>query len=396
MKRIISFVLILVLLFSLASLASCGDEQSKSKSPTSSASSKKPASSEKGDKSEASVSSELSSAEVSSAVSSNASSKPSSNPSSTSSKPVSSAVSSVVSSQPTPEELALKNSGTVEIYSFTDFYDDKGRRLDKYFKDNYAGTVVRREKEWESWENAFIKDFAANDAPDVITLSDRIWPKAAMRNMVYNTNELLEKGVLGLDNSYLSDSTELNSKSHSYKGEVYGIGTYKNNPNVLLVNDTLLKNCGVTKLPIQYYSEGIWNFENFTRVCAQVTLVDKNNDGVLDYSAYHGWNAGFILEMNGARMITLESTGKLKNNIESADVIEGLEAVKVFYGVLKIASSLSDGTADFKNGKIAMIAYDCAVVANKLKNIDGDDGKGKHPRHVLHQVSQDACFLQQP
>ena len=192
MKRIISLLLTVALLFSLCALASCGKDE-EAKSATSSKSQSKNPSSTASKNTSSDVSSDNTSFDVSSSVSSDKTS------STVSSKVNSTNTSSTVSEPTPPSALALpeytKNSGTIKIYSSLMGYENNQwwNEFLGYFKEQCNGIVVINHVSWDGWENKYITDFAAANAPDLIYLFEKNWPKIASRGMVYSVKDLKNK-----------------------------------------------------------------------------------------------------------------------------------------------------------------------------------------------------------
>ncbi len=261
---------------------------------------------------------------------------------------------------------ALAQSGTVRIYDYNSALTDEAKEFDKYFEEVYGGKIERNFIEWEGWESKFVTHFAGGDAPDVIYLYSKLWPKAASRGMVYSQKELKEKGVVALDHPVIADSYELSENNFSFAGEVYSLDVYLVTPAVMAVNDTLLKECGVQKTPMQYYKEGQWTWDNFLKVCAQVCSVDRDGDGISDYCGYNGWSGRYVLGMNAAELISLNEDGTVQTNFEKTEVINGLQMIRTLYGEKKYG-----GSAEFYKGKLATLVFEDYNVAKNIYN-DGN------------------------
>lgn len=221
---------------------------------------------------------------------------------------------------------ALKKSGKVEVYTFgtNDVKDD----FVSYFESQYGAELTLNVVSWPQYPTEFLNNYASASAADVVCMPPKLWPKAAMINLVYSISELKKLGVKGLDHPVLTDSNAINKTATAYKGQVYGIGTRNNLPNVMLVNNELLATCGVTKTPSDYYEEGDWTYDNFLKICKQIASVDKNYDNKPDYDAYSGWDSQFILQMKGVQLISVNSSGLLVNNIDSAGVKSAMQMIR--------------------------------------------------------------------
>ena len=262
---------------------------------------------------------------------------------------------------------ALSDSGNISVYSF----DTEGSESEsennfiEYFNEVYGGTVTKRYIQWEAWESVFITNFAANDAPDVISLFSKLWPKAATRGMVYSKAELEEMGVIGLDHPYIAGSTEISANNFGYADNIFGLYTYSVSPVVMVVNDDLLKSCGVETTPYEYYQNGQWTWDNFLKVCAQVCSIDMDGQAGADYSGYYGWDMNYIVASNGGEIISLNDDGTVKTNFDSQKVVNGLQMVRDLYGTYKYSSTKS---SDFKGGTVAMFAEQHYNVSKQINN----------------------------
>ncbi len=266
---------------------------------------------------------------------------------------------------------ALSNSGEVSVYSFAQSVAEKEKEseFEVYFSEVYGGKIIRKYIEWEKWENTFITNFAANDAPDVITLFSKLWPKAASRELVFSKTELTEKGIIALDHPVIAETDDMSERNFSFAGKTYGLYTSSVSPVVMVVNDDMLAKCGVEKFPLEYYNEGLWNWENFLKVCAQVCSVDVDGTEGPDYAAYYGWDPNYLVASNGGEIIKLSDDGTVAPNFDDIKVQNGLQMVHDMYGNFKYTSTKD---SNFKGGAVAMFAEQHYNVAKQINN--GGDG----------------------
>ncbi len=256
---------------------------------------------------------------------------------------------------------ALKDSGSVDAYSFKSSEKD----FAEYFEKEYGAELTLRRISWEQYSNSFFVEYAANDAPDVVLLQNKTWPKMAMRYNVYSISELKALGVVGLDHPALDESNALNKRITAYKGQVYGIGTHTNVPNVIIVNNDVLAACGVTKTPSMYFEEGKWTYANFLEVCKKVASVDKNNDDMADYYPFYGWDYRFFLQMNNVEIISVDSSGKLVNNIESAGVKKAMQMIRD----AKANGYFASSSSSIANNRLAMLATASSSAAREIEDM---------------------------
>ncbi len=261
---------------------------------------------------------------------------------------------------------ALSDSGEVSVYSFAD-ESERGEEaeFDAYFSEIYGGKLTRKYIQWEKWENTFITNFAADDAPDVIAIFSKLWPKAASRELVYSKSELEKMSIIGLDHPLIAATDDMSVRNFSFAGEIYGIYTSSVSPVVMVVNDDMLAACGVETSPLEYYNRGQWDWGNFLKVCEQVCSVDVDGTEGSDYSAYYGWDPNYLVASNGGEIIKLAEDGTVQPNFGDIKVQNGLQMVHNMYGDLKYISTKD---SNFKGGKVAMFAEQHYNVAKQINN----------------------------
>ncbi len=257
---------------------------------------------------------------------------------------------------------ALSNSGMVTVYSYSqNGLTDAEKEFQEYFNTVYGGDLQYQQEVWEGWESRFITQFAGGDAPDVIYLYSKLWPRAANRGLVYSKADLTELGVQALDHPVITNSAELAERNFKYRNDVFGLDVYLVTPNVMLVNDSLLKECGIEKTPKDLYNEGMWNWDSFISIMAQVCSIDKDADGKSDYRGYNGWDPTYIPSTNEGYLIKADEDGKLFANTEDIKVINGLQ----LYNDLSTKGYMLD-RGKFSEGKTATMVE---IKGNIAKNI---------------------------
>ena len=267
---------------------------------------------------------------------------------------------------------AFSNSGTVSVYTFTDSLTDEQKKFDQYFEEVYGGKIDHRFKTWSYWFNEFMAEFAANDAPDVTYVYNEFWPKLGSRGYVYSQKELKEMNIVGLDHPIVVDSMELSKANYSIAGEVYSVDVYRVSPTVMGVNNAILKECAVEKTPTEYYKEGLWNWDNFLKVCEQVVSVDKNADGKNDYVGYAGWNGHYVIGMNDGRLMGIdEKTGMVSLNFDDIKVKNGFEMYHDIYAKKKYAET----EIDLASGRLAMFVMEDFNIAKQFNTAAEANGK---------------------
>ena len=268
---------------------------------------------------------------------------------------------------------ALSESGTISVYNFNGSATEEDKRFEEYFEQVYGGKLDYRFKVWSYWFNDFMKDFAGNDAPDVTYVYNEFWPKLGSRGYVYSQRELKEMGIVGLDHPVITNSLELSESNYSIAGEIYSLDVYKVSPTVMAVNNKILKDCGVTKTPTDYYKEGVWNWDNFLEVCRQVHAIDKDGDGKNDYVGYAGWNGHYVIGMNDGRLIGIDKkTGMVSLNFDDIKVKNGFEMYNDIYAQKKYAEM----NHEIAGGNLAMFVmedFNIAAQYNKAVEANGKD-----------------------
>ncbi len=264
---------------------------------------------------------------------------------------------------------ALSNSGKVTVYAYTDTnaVSEDAQKFAEYFNSVYGADLQYKTEVWEGWESRFITQFAGGDAPDVIYLYSKLWPRAANRGLVYSKADLEKLGVVALDHPVIDDSKELAERNFSYNNNVYGLDVYLVTPQVMLVNDSIMKECGVEKTPKMLYNEGQWNWDSFMKICAQVASIDKDADGQADYRAYYGWDPNYIPSANEGYLIKADESGKLYANTEDIKVINGLQLYNDIY-----KNGYMPDRGKFFEGKTATMVE---IKGNIAKNIWNNGNK---------------------
>ncbi len=263
---------------------------------------------------------------------------------------------------------ALAQSGTVTTY----FYGSEGqgsgfdyKEFQNIFREVYGGELVLDYIEWEGWENTFIVDFAANEAPDLIHGFAKLWPKIANRGMVYNRKELADMGVVGLDHPMLLEHFETVEKNFTYKNEPYGFALTGSACFWCVVNEDLYAKYDV-KSPSKYYEEGLWNLSTLAESSrALVTAAGLNSSGVRDTFGYYCWDSTVFIRANGQQLVGYDpKTGALINNIEKKEVIDSLENLRTAF-----QEEYATNSNTYETGRIGVIAIADGNVATLVPEL---------------------------
>ncbi len=263
---------------------------------------------------------------------------------------------------------ALVQSGTVTTYFFEGEGNDIGvnnKEFKNIFREVYGGEIMIDYIEWEGWEQTFIADFAANEAPDLIHGFAKLWPKIANRGMVFSRKELAEKGVVGLDHPVLMDHFETVEKNFTYKNEPYGFSLLNSACFWCIVNEDLYAQYNV-KSPSKYYQEGLWNMETLAESSrALITAAGLNDSGTREIYGYYCWDSTVFIRANGQQLVGYDpKTGKLVNNIEKKEVVDSLENLRTAF-----QEQYATNRDSFTRGKIGVIALVDGNIAQTIPKI---------------------------
>lgn len=254
---------------------------------------------------------------------------------------------------------ALMHSGEIQVYCW-DGVSDYDKAIFNEFSTNYGGTVDPRIIGWENWQDTFFTHYAANDAPDLIYVFEKLWPKVGNRGMLYTSNQLKEKGVLGLDHFLITENENVTKNVFSFKGEQYAF-TYKTiDPGFIFVNEDMFEEHEV-KSPSAYYAEGKWNWDTFLTACREITG-DWDGDGNTDTWGFNGWDTDYFVLANGGQLITLQEDGKLVNTMNTLNTKNALDFARNLYNVERVATTAK--REDAGEDKVAMRAWLTTNICN--------------------------------
>jgi len=178
--------------------------------------------------------------------------------------------------------------------------------------------------------------------------------------------------------------------SMTFGGKIYGFaeGINIDNTQVIFFNKRLFKEAGLDPdLPYNKQKDGTWTWDEFVKICKQLTR-DTNNDGRVDVYAMSQDLSTEILDAiiasNGAQYVVKNASGKFENGTKSPAFLEGLEfAIKLKNeGVMKPRPDNSNWDwfkAEFADGKVAM-RVDESYVKSELGNMRDDWGMVLFPK----------------
>ncbi len=270
---------------------------------------------------------------------------------------------------------ALQNSGEVSVYTFTDDMSSvkpinngwfNQEEFVDYFESVYGGKLTTVYTIWENWEQKFISDMASDNAPDLLYNCAKLWPKVGNRALVYTKSELVEMGVLGLDHPVLQPGMETVEKNFTFKNEVYGFAIQQSQCFWAIVNTDLYKKYEI-KSPIDYYNEGLWNFDTFIESGNALTKAAGTDDaGNKAASGYYCWDATALIRANGQQMVGIDpTTGDITLNMDKNEVLAALEV----YATGMKSDGFMSGKDTFKQGNIGILSIMDENMVNALKDV---------------------------
>lgn len=276
------------------------------------------------------------------------------------------------SSELTQEQIAaFQNSGEITLYTTEPElakgeFDDEDKEYHDWLKKYYGLTIKYKFQAYGDDLTKFMVDYAADKAPDYISLNYRRWPKAGTRQIVYTVRELEEKGIVGLDHPQMKQYADLQAP-FCIGGECYSPIAYFCNPVVVAVNTDLYKKFQV-KSPVEYYKEGNWNMDTFLKCCEEITRTLP--DGTKYWGAA-GWNYSWYLVANDARLITWDDNDNLVLTMTDKATVDTLEMWQDM-NVNGYSPSAQDGAAinPFGTGLQGMKLYTADNHAQELPDVN--------------------------
>ncbi len=207
---------------------------------------------------------------------------------------------------------ALQSSGKIMLYtSEADVaqgkYNDDWKEAMDWYKTYYGLDIKWKYQAYGDDLSKFLVDFAAEDAPDLIYLDYRRWPKAGLRQIVYSVDELKAKNALGLDHPTIKAYEDLASR-FEINGKKYAFSVAYTSPTLCCVNLDLYDQYSV-KSPMEYYKEGNWNMDTYIKCAKDITRT--LGDGSKIWGTF-GWNYSWYLVANDCRLVQWDDNYKLK------------------------------------------------------------------------------------
>lgn len=266
---------------------------------------------------------------------------------------------------------ALQNSGTITSYTMyqdqvnSSDWTDEFRQEMEFYKKYYGLTIKWKYQKYGDDLSKFLVDYTNGDAPDVIPLSYRRWPKAGDRQVVYSIDELKGLGVVGLDHPEI---TRYNDVAARFRvgDDYYSPGIYYTAPCICVVNTDLYQELKV-KSPIDYYKEGNWNLDTFLQCCKETTRIQA--DGTKIWGA--AWrDHTYYLVANDARLVRWnDNYTKLVLSMNETRAVKALEVFRdSFVDGYCPSAEEGGGSTFFKIGQMGMFMHDANNYAQSCKN----------------------------
>ena len=263
------------------------------------------------------------------------------------------------SSDLTEDQIAaFQNSGEITLYTdkadiAKGEYDEDTKSAHEFYKKYYGLTIKYKYQAYGDNLTKFMVDYANGDAPDMLTLDYRRWPKAGNRQIVYSLSELEEKGVIGLDHPEFEKYKDLR-EPFVIDGEYYSpVATYCS-PVLCAVNLDLFDEYKI-KSPVEYYKEGTWDMDTYIKCCKEITRTKP--DGTKIWGSF-GWNNSWYLIANDARLVQWDDNFKLVLTMNDPTTVETLTMWSDLY-IKEYSPSVEQLKMDdsYKTGNMGMYIY---------------------------------------
>lgn len=221
-----------------------------------------------------------------------------------------------------------------------------------YYK-TYGGKVRVIEKQWDAKTSTITSYVAAGTPVEVVLLADSDIP-------TYSAQGILDPIPM--------DKLDSNSPYLDYE-YMNGNGKYKDNTYVVAYEDTtgtrflplvynakLFKQFGV-KTPYEHFKEGNWNFDQFRKTAAEMTL-DTDEDGFVDLFGFDSSLTVFsrLFGANAVEPLTYVNN-KYSLNLDDPRVLESYQFYSDMYNIDKsINQTEFKEYQNFLNGRCAMVS----------------------------------------
>lgn len=260
------------------------------------------------------------------------------------------------------EELveALTNSGAISTYTFKQELSDNSKKFLEYYKKYYGGTVTYKYIAYADNQTQYLIDYAAGEMPDLVMIDYRKWPKVGNRQIAYNTDELKNLGVLGLDHPELKKYSSL-SDNYNYKGKDYAFTVSYASPCMMGVNLDLFDKYSV-KSPVEYYKDGNWNMDTFVECIKNISRTTTDGTKIYGVTA---WNLGWFITADDNSLVSWDKDWKLKTNLKDSGVMATLQSIKNWH----TNGYFGGDTAEFTSGSLAIYTATADNLDDAVKSV---------------------------
>lgn len=214
------------------------------------------------------------------------------------------------------------------------------------FEAKYGGTFELIVVPWADITAKIVSMQAADDAPNMMLLSDQSFPLVAAKNILQPLPEELD----------LSWVPQFYIDAYTYKGKKYGVGSGKPSLSYIAYNKDMFELEGLPD-PFDLWKEGKWDYDAFYNAGSTLTK-DFDNDGQIDQWGFCTWGTyvSQLIQSNGARLVLFEEDGAY-SGLKDTKTIEALTFIQKMLkmpGGFMNPANYQTFQADFIAGKLAM------------------------------------------
>lgn len=214
------------------------------------------------------------------------------------------------------------------------------------FEKEYGGKVELIAVDWGQMLEKTVSMQSADDAPDLVMISDQTFHNVVTGGVVMELDELTTDD----DYSFWKVGRDL----FTWKGKTYGI-PIKPYFKHILYNKTKFQEHGL-KTPREYFDEGNWTFDTFAEVGKKLTY-DSDKDGEIDQWGFSTWDDFIpaITLCNGGAFLKVTTDG-ITSGLKDPATLEAMQYISDWIkqpgGFINLEMSMFE---EFDNGNLAMI-----------------------------------------
>jgi len=299
----------------------------------------------------------------------------------------------------TPETSPYKGK-TIQIYgmgtevSYTNY--------DSFGKGNYLWMEKAAVEEWAAingvkieWKGAYNQNtilaaIQSGDHPDLIFQSN-MFPAMSNTGLTAAFTEAEYEKLASICGKEYLDMMNYNGGSH-------GIVRPWSGTILCYYNKTMFENYGV-KTPKEYFMEGTWNWENFTKCAVEMTK-DVDSDGTIDT---YGLPADSVNGLIAGDPFKYDETGKLVSTLDEAWMQDFIELKYDLVTVKKVTNGKNQIQKNVTYPMTAMQISDCEPynfehmyqsIANgdELEVVPIPEWKGNNGETLAMSKMTQSCF----